>query len=190
MTGDSTFLTDLICALCPGLGWRLHPFAFKLDFERIAIFPMPLKLPVPVPVPRWELLPGSLVALLFASPLVLPLAKVLSTPIEIPQAPEPSLFMDLFPIAKAATKGAQALEPGVFIEAVLSSPAVWVDVFVSVATVLIRKHKKAYESALEERKVESEKAVGVEGSNALFSVEVIEEKWKEDFDQRLGRKDD
>ncbi|GAQ90538.1 hypothetical protein KFL_006530040 [Klebsormidium nitens] len=196
MTADSSFLTNLVCALCPGLGWKLHPFALTLNFERIVIVPFLCKVPLRVPVPRWELLPGSLVALLFASPLVLPLARALSTPIEVAQAPERSAYMKFFNVVSKATEG--ALEPGVFIEAVISSPAVWVGVFVSVATVLIRKQKEAYESALMEWESEREKAAGenlgkeekADQSNSLLLLEDIEERWKDDFDKRLGPQDD
>lgn len=160
-----SFLPDLFYALCPGLGWRLHPYALQLSFERIIILPFFLNLPVPVPVPQWELLPDSWVALLYASPLVLPLAR--------------ALF--------AATQGAEAVTPGVVGEFVgvvgnfvLSSPSVLVGGFAAVATVLIRGQKEAYASALRKYK-EGQKG---EGGEAM--LEDLEKSLLDDFDERLG----
>jgi hypothetical protein len=154
----ASFLTDLFCALCPGLGWRLYPYALQLSFERIVILPSVLNLPVPVPVPRWEVLPDSWVALLYASPLVLPLARVLF----------------------AATQGAEAVTPGVVGDLVLSSPSVLVGGLAAVATVLIRGQKEAYARAL------AKYAEGRPGEEGESMLEDLEESLLEDFDKRLG----
>ncbi|GAQ90536.1 hypothetical protein KFL_006530020 [Klebsormidium nitens] len=130
---DLSLLTALLRALCPGLGWRLHPFAFSLNFKRIVILPMPRQLPLPVPVPEWELLPQSGFALSYASPLILPLATILQTATQ-PDAPP--------------------FNPVEALSVVVSSSAVLVGVLASVTTILIRRQKDAYVRALEEIKVE------------------------------------
>lgn len=130
---DLSQLTALLRALCPGLGWRLHPYTFSLNFERVVILPLPRELPLPVPLPRWELLSQSVVALLYAAPLVLPLAKVLAT---------------------ATQPDAQPLAPVAALSLVLSSPALLVSVLASASTVLIRRQKDAYVRALERTRVD------------------------------------
>ncbi|GAQ90537.1 hypothetical protein KFL_006530030 [Klebsormidium nitens] len=171
--GDSSLITNLFCALCPSLGWRLHPFAFGLSFRRIVILPLPSKVPFPVPVPRWELLPGTLVAFLYIAPMILPLVRCLA----------------------AAAERSQALGPSTLLRILLSSPVVYVGVFAAVATALIRWQKEAYERALAEFERTSERTElqetmsgKIEGGESRPGVldDAFENLLKKDFDARLG----
>lgn len=172
-TGDSSLLTGLLCALCPGFGWRLHPFAFGLNFRRIVILPLPSKVPLPIPVPRWELLPGTLVAFLYATPVLLPLVRCLA----------------------AATESSRALGPSTLLKILLSSPVFFVGVSAAVATVLVRKQKEAYETALAavegasngaelQEKMHSESEGPANRTGDL--EDAFENLLKEEFDARLG----
>jgi hypothetical protein len=146
------------CALCPALSWRFWPCAFRLSFDKIALLPLPFGVPLQVPVPKWELLGRSWTALLYAAPMVLPLARLLQA-----QSVEPLKLAD-------------------FCGSLLMYRPMQISAFVSVVAFALRKHREMYAAAMEER-VE-EKRMG--GSEEAMSLENMEQKLIEDFDQRLG----
>ncbi|GAQ78296.1 hypothetical protein KFL_000100610 [Klebsormidium nitens] len=127
----------LLVALCPALSWRLHPYALRLDYARVALLPLLSRVPLQAPVPRWELLTFSWRALLYAAPMVLPLARLL---------------------AAAAAANPQGLAPGTLYGLVLHSRPVQMSACVSVVGFLFDRQRKAYEVALEEKKKELERA--------------------------------
>ncbi|GAQ90539.1 hypothetical protein KFL_006530050 [Klebsormidium nitens] len=159
-TGDVKLLTDFLCALCPGLGWRLRPFALRLSFDRFVLVPLPFRVPLPVPVPAWDLLPRSGVAVLHGLPFVLPLVKALV----------------------AARKGDLWLTPGAFAKSVILTPSVLVGVFAALTVVFIRRKREAYAIALE--RVKGAQLKREKGDEVV--LEDLETKVKRDFDERLG----
>lgn len=159
-TGDVRYLIDFLCALCPGFGWRLHPFALRLSFDRFVLVPLPWRVPVPFPVPAWELLPRSGVAFLHGLPYVIPLTTALV----------------------AATKGNLWLTPGSFLRSVISTPSVLVSVSAALAVVFMRRKREAYELALS--RVQGAQLESEKGGDVM--LEDLETKVKKDFDERLG----
>ncbi|GAQ78295.1 hypothetical protein KFL_000100600 [Klebsormidium nitens] len=127
----------LLVALCPALSWRLHPYALRLDYARVALLPLFYRVPLQAPVPRWELLTSSWRAFLYAAPMILPLARLL---------------------AAAAAANPQGLASGTFNTLVLSSRPVQISACVSVVGFLFERQRAAYEDALEEKKKELEGA--------------------------------
>ncbi|GAQ82480.1 hypothetical protein KFL_001120250 [Klebsormidium nitens] len=124
----------LLVALCPALSSRLHPYALRLDYARVALLPLPYSVPLPVPVPRWELLKSSWRALLYAAPMVLPLARLLA----------------------AAPMG---LPARTFCTLVVWSRPVQISACVSAVTFLLGRQRAAYEVALEEKNKEEDAEV-------------------------------
>lgn len=121
---DRRAFLRLLCALCPALSWRLHPWAFKLDRERIVLLPLPYNVPLPVWVPKWELIGRSWTALLYAAPMVLPLARLLAA--------------------------AQPVKTSNFLSLVIDSRVVQISSFVSVVSFLLGRQKDAYTAAIEQ----------------------------------------
>lgn len=131
---DFACFSRLLVALCPALSWVLHPYALKLDYARVALLPLPSRVPLPVPVPRWELLTASWRALLYAAPMVVPLARLLAA-------------------------NPQGLAPGTIYSLVLSSRPVQMSACVSAVMFLLERQRAAYEVALEENKKKEEAEV-------------------------------
>ncbi|GAQ78293.1 hypothetical protein KFL_000100580 [Klebsormidium nitens] len=126
----------LLIALFPALNWTLHPYALDWTSDRVALLPLPCRVPLPVPVPRWELLTSSWRALLYAAPMILPLARLL---------------------AAAAAAKPQGLSAGTNCTLVLCSRPVQMSAFVSVVELLLVRQGEACATALEQ-KMETEEA--------------------------------
>jgi hypothetical protein len=146
LTWDARFASRFLCALCPALSWRLQPYAFTLDFTRVVLFPLPFGVPGALPVPKWELFTLSWRALLHAAPLVLPVTRVL--------------------VAAAAAKPLNLVRT-------LLCPPVRMGVLVSVATLLLRRQREAYEEALAQKATEEH-------------TEELDKQMLAEFDERLG----
>jgi hypothetical protein len=124
---DRRAFLRLLCALCPALSWRLHPWAFKLDRTRFVLLPLPYNVPLPVWVPKWELIGRSWTALLYAAPMVLPLARLL-----------------------AAATVAQPEKTSSFLSLLIGSRVVQISAFVSVVLFLLGRQRDAYTAAIEQ----------------------------------------
>jgi hypothetical protein len=124
---DAGSFLGLVYSMCPVLSWRVHPYAFKLDFTRVVLFPLPHNVPIAIPVPNWDLLTPSkcLVALLFAAPMVLPLARLK----QIAQCTSPVQF-------------------STFCALVLESAPVRIGIVTAVVTFLLRRQRDAYVAAV------------------------------------------
>jgi hypothetical protein len=151
----------LLCALCPALSWRLQPWAFNLDRERFVLLPLPYDVPLPVWVPKWELLGRSWTALLFAAPVVLPLARLL-----------------------AAATVVQPVKTGSFLDLVVGSRVVQISAFVSVVSFLLGRQRDAYTAAIEQHC--TVKSSGAEIEDGV-TWENVDKEVLADFDSRLHK---
>jgi hypothetical protein len=127
---DSTWALRLIFALCPAVSWRLKPYAFQLSRHRFAQIPLPSRVPLSIPVPRWELFGRSWTAILYAAPMVLPLARLL---------------------AAAEAAKAQSLGSSALCSLLLSSRPLQISACVSVVSVLLWRQKVVYAAAVEKQ---------------------------------------
>jgi hypothetical protein len=157
---DFRLQRQFLCALCPALSWRFWPSAFRLSFDRVALLPLPFGVPLQFPGPKWELIGRSWTALLYAAPMVLPLARLIQAHLE---SVEPLKLAD-------------------FCGLVLKSRPLQMSVLVSVVAFVLRKHREMYAAAVEERA--EEERVG--SAEEATSLENLDQKLLEDFDQRLG----
>lgn len=96
----------------------------------MALLPLFSRVPFQAPVPRWELLTSSWRALLYAAPMVLPLARLL---------------------AAATAANPQGLAPGKLYNLVLCSRPVQMSACVSAVAFLLERQRAGYEVALAER---------------------------------------
>jgi hypothetical protein len=124
----------------------VHPYAFKRDFTRVALFPLPYDVPIAIPLPNWGLLTpfNCLVTLLFAAPVVLPLARLK----QIAQCTSPVQLSALCAL-------------------VLKSAPVQIGVVTAVVTFLLRRRRDAYVAAV---KLVEEDSTALDGEKA-FRVE-------------------
>jgi hypothetical protein len=157
---DLRLQLELCCALCPALSWQFWPSAFRLSFDRVALLPLPFGVPLQVPVPKWELIGRSWTALLYAAPMVLPLARLIQTDLE---SVEPLKLAD-------------------FCRLVLMSRPLQISVLVSVVTFVFRRQKEVYEAAIRDKNFKD----NLGGADEATSLEDLVLQLLEDFDQRLG----
>jgi hypothetical protein len=143
---DAGSFLALVYSMCPVLSWRVHPYAFKLDFTRVMLFPLPYNVPIAIPLPNWDLLTlyNCLATLLFAAPVILPLARLK----QIAQCTSP-------------------VQLSTFCALVLQSAPVQIGIVAAVVTFLLRRQRDAYVAAV---KLVEEDTAAQNAGEKLFVV--------------------
>jgi hypothetical protein len=140
---DAATFLGLVYSMCPVLSWRVHPYAFKLDFTRVMLFPLPYNVPIAIPLPNWGLLTPSncLATFLSAAPVVLPLARL-----------------------KQIAQCTSSVQPSALCALVLKSAPVQIGVVTAVVTFLLRRRRDAYVAAV---KLVEEDSVAPDGEKVF-----------------------